>query len=178
MNIENDNLRGEYSSLYRDVEENVAWARIALRQQPDAVNLWIGNSRSITSLHRDNYENVYCQIVGRKHFVLLPPVETACINEKTLTAATYTGKASTVSVSERRRDHDRAIALTCSNTKGVDACYEGDLQVVPDIPNEEVPCATWDPDDPIRHCSRFSHLSKPLRVDLSPGDMLYLPALW
>lgn len=160
------------------MEENVAWARIALGQQPDAVNLWIGNSRSITSLHRDHYENVYCQIVGRKHFVLLPPAETACINEKTLTAATYMQKASTASVSDRRRDHDRAIALTCSNTKGLDACHEGDLQVVPDFPNEEVPCATWDPDDPMRHCSRFSHLSKPLRVDLNPGDMLYLPALW
>lgn len=121
--IENDNLRGEYSSLYSEVEEDVAWAHIALGQQPDAVNLWIGNSRSITSLHRDHYENVYCQIVGRKHFVLLPPVETACINEKTLTAATYVQKASTASVSDPSSDRDRAIALTCSNAKGIGCLY-------------------------------------------------------
>ena len=106
---ENDNLRGEYSTLYREVEEDIAWARIALGQQPDAVNLWIGNARSITSLHRDNYENVYCQIVGRKHFVLLPSVETACINEKPLTAATYAQKTPMASVSDF--DHDRVPAL-------------------------------------------------------------------
>ncbi|SLM38298.1 JmjC domain [Lasallia pustulata] len=155
---QNDNLRGEYSSLYKEVEMDIAWARIALGRQPDAVNLWIGNSRSITSLHRDNYENVYCQVVGRKHFVLLPPVEMACINEKLLTAATYAQKPSTTAV--------------------LGAINREDLQIVPDIPEEMVPCATWDPDDAMRQCSRFSHLSKPLRVDLNPGDMLYLPALW
>ena len=61
---ENDNLRDEYSSLYSDVETDIPWARIALGQSPDAINLWIGNSNSVTALHRDNYENIYCQIVG------------------------------------------------------------------------------------------------------------------
>jgi len=87
--IENDNLRDEYAQLYKDVEPDIAWARIALQQEPDAINLWIGNSRSVTALHRDNYENIYCQIIGRKHFVLLAPVETPCINERMLTPATY-----------------------------------------------------------------------------------------
>lgn len=96
---------------------DIAWARIALGRQPDAVNLWIGNSRSITSLHRDNYENVYCQVVGRKHFVLLPPVEMACINEKLLTAATYAQKPSTTAVGDNAYGLDRAITLTCSNAR-------------------------------------------------------------
>lgn len=61
---ENDNLRDEYSSLYSDVETDIPWARVALGQGPDAINLWIGNSSSVTALHRDNYENIYCQIVG------------------------------------------------------------------------------------------------------------------
>ena len=61
---ENDNLRDEYSSLYSDVETDIPWARIALGQSPDAINLWIGNSNSVTALHRDNYENIYCQIIG------------------------------------------------------------------------------------------------------------------
>lgn len=86
---ENDNLRGEYEKLFQDVEPDVTWARIALGYRPEAINLWLGNSRSITSLHKDNYENIYCQIVGRKHFVLLPPVEAACINEKLLPVARY-----------------------------------------------------------------------------------------
>lgn len=88
---ENDNLRGEYSELFKDVEQDITWARIALDQKcgPDAINLWIGNSRSVTALHRDNYENIYVQVMGEKHFVLVSPVETACIMEKELPSATY-----------------------------------------------------------------------------------------
>lgn len=86
---ENDNLRGEYSDLYNDVAKDIPWARIALGQDPDAINLWIGNSRSVTALHKDNYENIYCQVIGSKHFVLLPPVELACVNEKQLPSASY-----------------------------------------------------------------------------------------
>ena len=59
-------------------------------QTPDAANLWIGNSKSITSLHHgiiikhklyhclicyeDYYENLYCQIRGIKRFHLFPPI--------------------------------------------------------------------------------------------------------
>lgn len=86
---ENDNFRGEYSPLYQDVEADIRWASIALQKKPDAINLWIGNEHSTTALHRDNYENIYCQIVGSKEFVLLAPVETACINERFLPSATY-----------------------------------------------------------------------------------------
>ena len=86
---ENDNLRGEYSQLFEDVEEDVSWARIALEQKPDAINLWIGNSRSVTALHRDNYENIYCQVIGQKHFTLISTVEMEYIAEQSLPAATY-----------------------------------------------------------------------------------------
>ena len=86
---ENDNLREEYSKLYDDVEKDIPWARIALDRQPEAINLWLGNSKSVTGLHRDNYENVYCQIIRCKHFVLLPPIEAPCINEQVLPCATY-----------------------------------------------------------------------------------------
>ena len=40
-------------------------------------------------MHRDNYENVYCQIAGKKHFTLLPPLATSCVNEQWLETATY-----------------------------------------------------------------------------------------
>ena len=78
---ENDNLRNEYATLYTHVQKDIPWARIALQKSPDAVNLWIGNSLSTTALHKDNYENIYVQILGKKHFVLLPPVAYACVAE-------------------------------------------------------------------------------------------------
>ncbi|KAM0131024.1 hypothetical protein ACHAO1_007529 [Botrytis cinerea] len=36
---QNDNLRNEYSSLFSDVEQDISFARIALQQDPDAINL-------------------------------------------------------------------------------------------------------------------------------------------
>jgi len=86
---QNDNLRGEYAALFSYVEKDISWARIALQQVPEAINLWIGNSRSVTALHKDNYENVYCQIIGQKHFVLLSPVSFACVAERELPSASY-----------------------------------------------------------------------------------------
>ncbi|KAI4230136.1 MAG: hypothetical protein L6R36_000249 [Xanthoria steineri] len=140
---QDDNLRGEYFQLYPDVPEDVWWATECLGA-PDAVNVWIGNGRSTTALHKDNYENIYCQIRGKKRFVLLPSVETPCVNIRFLPQAIYT----------RRR------ALS------------------PDSPSEDIPWPVWDPDRPGEEQTRFSRLSIPLHVELGPGDMLYLPALW
>lgn len=49
------------------------------------------------------------------------------------------------------------------------------LVIAPDEGNESVPCPTWDPDKPDNsECPR----SPLMRVNLGPGDMLYLPAMW
>lgn len=119
--VENDNLRGEYRQLYKDVDKDIPWAKIAFGgKEPDAINLWIGNSRSVTALHKDNYENIYCQIIGSKHFVLLSPTEIACVNEKTLPCATYALDASSVSHSfslqqahRKRREFTEARLGNC-----------------------------------------------------------------
>ncbi|KFH46293.1 JmjC domain-containing protein-like protein [Hapsidospora chrysogenum ATCC 11550] len=86
---QNDNFRNEYMSLFSDAQKDIPFARIALEKDPDAINLWIGNSRSVTALHRDPMENIYVQVIGKKHFVLLPPLFHACVNEKLLLPATY-----------------------------------------------------------------------------------------
>ncbi|KAF5126140.1 JmjC domain-containing protein 7 [Metarhizium anisopliae] len=86
---QNDNFRDEYSCLFPDAQKDIPFARIALQRGPDAVNLWIGNSRSVTATHKDNFENIFVQVIGRKHFVLLPPVCHPCMNEALLTPATY-----------------------------------------------------------------------------------------
>lgn len=148
---ENDNLREEYHTLFSDVPPDVSWARIALEQSADAINFWLGNERSITALHKDNYENIYVQVIGQKHFVLLPPVEMPCVNEQNLTQTRYAPR------------------------------YEGsedDLCIKVQDGCESIPVATWDPEDPKAQCSEYSHLSKPLFVTLNEGDMLYLPAMW
>jgi len=59
-----------------DLDNNVEdWGMVAFNNQPDAINIWIGNEKSITSLHHDNYENLYCVVKGKKIFTLLPPTD-------------------------------------------------------------------------------------------------------
>ena len=41
--------------------------------QPDAINFWMGSNRSITSTHKDPYENLYAVVRGSKTFTLFPP---------------------------------------------------------------------------------------------------------
>lgn len=90
------------------------------------------------------------QILGRKHFVLLPPVAYACVGERELEAASYKRSGS------------------------------GKLDIVLDGEGGEmqVPFATWDPDNPTGPQTKYSQYASPMRVTLEEGDMLYLPALW
>ncbi|KAM3525527.1 hypothetical protein MY4038_007242 [Beauveria bassiana] len=146
---QNDNLRQEYQCLFQDAQKDIPFASIALQKPPEAINMWIGNSRSVTATHKDSYENIYVQIRGRKHFVLLSPLHHHCMNEKPLQPATY--------------------------ARG---CSHGQLSLSLDQDADPVPVVTWDPDHPARNCAPLSPLAQPVRVTLEPGDMLYLPAMW
>ncbi|TGJ79567.1 hypothetical protein E0Z10_g9196 [Xylaria hypoxylon] len=147
--------------MRKRVEKSIAFARIALERDPDAINMWIGNSRSVTALHRDNYENIYVQAAGRKHFVLLPPLFQPCVNEQDLEPATYVRARS---VGQARGEEEEGLVLRMDETVDDEA--------------SKVPFATWDPDTPEVRATPYSHLAEPMRVSLEPGDMLYLPAMW
>lgn len=140
----------EYASLAKDVPTHIAFAMEALDQDPDAVNFWLGDERSVTSLHKDNYENIYVQIRGQKHFTLLPPIEMPCVNETPTPFARY------VPIEDGSED------LTVQVNKGIDP----------------IPVPLWDPEEPEVRQTVYSKHSKPLRVTLNEGDMMYLPAMW
>ncbi|OCK85686.1 Clavaminate synthase-like protein [Lepidopterella palustris CBS 459.81] len=177
---QNDNLRNEYIPLFSDLPKDVPFARIALQKSPDAINFWLGNSHSTTALHKDNYENIYVQVLGRKHFVLLPPIESACINEQLIPAATYTPRTPPSSTSSRSLSPVSEMSqspLQALPSASHDEALS-DLVVCLDEPEENVPFATWDPDFPNERPTPYSQYSRPLRVTLDEGDMLFLPALW
>jgi len=79
----------ELANLRDDVPAEVPWCSEALGRCPDAVNLWIGDSRSVTSIHCDPYENIYHVARGSKTFLLLPPTESWCLKERQYPHATY-----------------------------------------------------------------------------------------
>lgn len=102
------------------------------------------------------------QVLGRKHFTLLPPVEAACVNERAVPAGRY--------VPRSREGEEGGEEL------GEEELH--DLRVEMARPERMVNWALWDPDVPEVRATAFSGLSRPIRVTLEPGDMLYLPAMW
>ncbi|TFK88924.1 Clavaminate synthase-like protein [Polyporus arcularius HHB13444] len=79
----------EFEPLREFVPSEIPWCSEALDKSPDAVNLWIGDENSVTSIHSDPYENIYTVIRGSKHFTLLPPTEGWCLQERRYPHATY-----------------------------------------------------------------------------------------
>ncbi|CZT03241.1 related to phospholipase [Rhynchosporium agropyri] len=166
---QNDNLPSEYSLLSSHVPSSIPFSRIALSSQPDAVNLWIGNSLSVTALHKDNYENIYVQIIGRKHFTLLPPVAWACVGERVLKAASYARRGKSSGEEEEGEGEKER------------GCREKGFEIVEEE-GDGIPFATWNPDSSASaeegNGTKYSRFVEPMRVTLEEGDMLYLPALW
>lgn len=148
IRIEDNNLYKEYAPLIPDLPPSIPFADAAFSALPDAVNIWIGNDDSISALHKDNYENLYCQILGRKKFVLISPLESICVREETLPVATY------------------------RETVG------GGLEIVREEGEEVHCWPTVDPDIESGMGNTWWARCRPLTVDLDRGDMLFLPALW
>ena len=79
--LQNGCMKDEYSKLCDDIEMDIKWVSDALDKEPDAVNFWMGEDRSISSLHQDPYENIYCVINGTKKFILYPPTDEVYLNK-------------------------------------------------------------------------------------------------
>ncbi|GAA6063950.1 hypothetical protein JCM10212_004905 [Sporobolomyces blumeae] len=154
LQTQNGNLSNEYSALLEDVGlEGPAWAREVFGERPDVANIWIGGARSVTSMHKDPYENVYLVVRGSKTFVLLPPSEAYCVHEQQFPHASWT--------------FDPTATGSGSS-----------FTLTPTDPPVSLP---WIPIDPLApdldKYPRYA-CARPMTVRLDAGDMLYLPAMW
>lgn len=72
-----DNLSSDFKRLSSrmpiDIFEQLASELLGDAIQPEASNVWIGSDSSITSLHKDYYDNLYAVLRGTKQFYLLKP---------------------------------------------------------------------------------------------------------
>ncbi|KAJ7047368.1 Clavaminate synthase-like protein [Mycena alexandri] len=80
----------EFEALRADIPGEISWCSEAFGRPPDAVNLWIGSHKSVTSIHSDPYENIYTVVRGSKQFTLLPPSEGSCLQERMYPHGTWT----------------------------------------------------------------------------------------
>jgi peptidyl-lysine (3S)-dioxygenase / protease len=82
LSEQNDNLRKTIGVLADEYPKCINFAREAFDNDPDAVNLWVGDDRSTTTCHKDHYENMYAVCSGSKIFTLCPPADYIYLNEK------------------------------------------------------------------------------------------------
>ncbi|CAI9095024.1 OLC1v1030877C2 [Oldenlandia corymbosa var. corymbosa] len=153
---QNDCFRNEYFDLSQDCDDHIPWASEALGCLPEAVNLWIGNEFSVTSFHKDHYENLYAVISGEKHFVLLPPTDVHRMYIREYPSAQYHYSRDT-----------------------------GDFKLELKEPKRYVPWCSVDPypsfEEKGRDMSRFPLYykgPKPFEVTVKAGQVLYLPSMW
>lgn len=56
LQSQNNNLaENEFEALRSDIPSSVPWCDEVFEKPPEAVNLWFGDSRSVTSIHSGNY---------------------------------------------------------------------------------------------------------------------------
>lgn len=164
LSKQNDSLREELPVLAADVPPAVPLGVEAFGNDPEAVNLWIGDFRSTSSCHKDHYENLYVVVRGEKVFTLLPPAAIPFLYERKCPPARFA----------------RPTAVD------VAAAYHGPpLEPVPEAVDEDgrQPAhVAWIPVDvgAAEAASLFPDFDPALAVEVRvrAGEMLYLPAMW
>lgn len=149
---QNDSFRKEFVGvLGEDLDKSIEeFGNELFGCPPDAINLWAGDSRAVSSMHKDHYENLYCVIRGTKCFTLLPPTDLPWLGQKWFREANY----------ERNE--------------------EGKLVPKLQEPENAIPWIPIDPDwseEERREKLERAALISPLHVEVHEGEMLYLPAL-
>ncbi|DAZ93002.1 TPA: hypothetical protein N0F65_006518 [Lagenidium giganteum] len=175
LSHQNDSLRDEFPALYAEVPSCLPLGKETFGNDPDAVNIWIGDERAISSMHKDHYENMYCVVVGRKHFTLLPPADIACLYETGYPSARYRHVSSF-----ENNDPTQCKDYCAEETALFHAKYPQHKSWVI-VASPGTGATPWIPVDPLNiDQERFplaAHL-QPLEVVVNAGEVLYLPAMW
>ncbi|KAJ6539351.1 cupin-like domain-containing protein [Mycena capillaripes] len=119
----------EFEALRADIPSEIPWCSEAFGRAPDAVNLWIGSHKSVTSIHNDPYENIYTVVRGSKHFTLLPPTEGWYLKERMYPHGTWT-----------RNNPDGGLTMVPSlNVSPIRWSSVGDPDIKGNLPEEAHP---------------------------------------
>jgi jumonji domain-containing protein 7 len=136
LSEQNDNLRQKFQQVVNDVPSSLPLVdEVFGNPETEAINLWIGDERSVTSLHKDHFEvssvvscyclcfttaipilfvqNFYCVVCGEKTFTLFPPTDTAFIPEEKFESCGYS--LTVGSSSERNHGHMKKSDLVLNN---------------------------------------------------------------
>lgn len=124
---------------------------------PQAINLWIGNEKVVSAMHKDHYENLFYVARGQKVFTVCPPADAPFLYERDFPAGQFvTNPDGHWQVQPLLGDdHQQPVSV-----KWIEA----------DVTRRT------DPD----YLRKFPLLKYTHAMDIivGEGDLLYLPALW
>jgi jumonji domain-containing protein 7 len=159
---QNDCLRTELASLWSSllafVPETIDWAEEAFAMgPPDAVNLWIGNERATSSMHKDHYENLFYVLSGEKVFTICPPADAAFFYEQEFESGRFQSSADNGEEWKIRLDVQDGSPSTV-RWIAADVTAKEDPKQLQEFP-----------------LLKYTH---PIEVHVRAGELLYLPSLW
>ncbi|KAL3932421.1 MAG: hypothetical protein SGBAC_010859 [Bacillariaceae sp.] len=156
---QNDCLRNEIPDLYKTFPQGIDWAEEALgpEQALDAVNLWVGNERAVSSMHKDHYENLFYVASGEKVFTVCPPADVAFLYE--------------------HRQYCSGRFQVNEQNGTWEVCEEDDDTTIPWIAPDVTILQNENRDVLLEEYPLLQYV-KPLEILVREGEMLYLPSLW
>lgn len=148
---------------------------------PEAVNLWIGGDHSITSYHRDHYENIYAVVCGYKTFRLLPPTDAYRLALRRFPVATFSPGAAADGEGGSGRGVPQQLEPVLHQP--AQQILWSSILPQPLARSSHGPetGGAGDASGPARAAADFLNdpsLPPPLQVTVGPGEVLYLPACW
>lgn len=189
LSQQNDNLRQHLPELLADIQTSLPLATEVFSSPAttnahddcsipsgalEAVNLWIGDERSVSSIHKDHFENMYVVVSGEKTFTLLPPSDVAYLTPYTKEYPTlrYAVKDTTTDTTTEKALGIAGNELIRNNKIQLELRGDG-------CPSEKLEWTALDPDDPeVSNKYPLFRRASPLRCTVKPGQVLYIPAMW
>mmetsp|Transcript_512 Transcript_512/g.1228 ORF Transcript_512/g.1228 Transcript_512/m.1228 type:complete len:481 (-) Transcript_512:462-1904(-) len=156
---------------------------IGMERGPDAVNLWMGDERAVSAMHKDHYENLFYVLSGEKIFGLCPPSDAPFLYEREVTAGQFRTSKPCESSSSSRNDNEKGEETNRRWSVVLDR-EEDDENTSRYSKVHWIAADLFGKDDSnkkqIRHNEEFplSRYAHPITVRVRAGELLYLPSLW
>lgn len=146
------NLLQDVPELMNDLdEEALSFAKTAFGAEASAVNIWVGDGRSLTTMHADPFENLYLVVAGVKVFELRAPCDAAMLPKPSLRRARW--------IAEEAGEKGEGVRPVMPFRGWRVKLEDGETAWV----DEDIVDARW---------------GACVEVELHAGDLLYLPGLW
>jgi peptidyl-lysine (3S)-dioxygenase / protease len=188
LSQQDDNIRKHFPSLLNEIDSSLSLAQVSFGvDNPEAINLWIGDERSVSSLHQDFFENFYAVVSGEKTFTLLPPTDIAFLPEVECETMRYDCSCMNEKLSNTHNHISKnqltlVPAATMSSTSSLELQSDVTSDTVPSSGNTStLPWIDLDPnDDFMSNVSKYPlyQLASPIHCTVKAGEVLYLPAMW